>query len=190
VADSLAGLVWKVDVRTGHVTVSVQDPSMKGSHPHGINGIKVQDGFLYYTNRGTSTLWRIPTDEENGIVPAGAQGTQVAQNTTGDDIVLDADGFIYVALGGPDNAIGLVDPRTGGMSVVAEKFNSTSSGLIGPTAWQFGRGATDRRSLYVTADGGNPESVLGTQGLSRIDVDDVAKVIVHWMGETRLLWSV
>ena len=43
---------------------------------------------------------------------------------------------------------------------------------------RFGRGVSDRSSVYVTTNGGSFTDVpLGTQGISRVDVSDLAQIL-------------
>ena len=64
-ADSQLGGVWKTNVVTGISSLIIQDPTMKGP-PNtisiaalGINGVRVQNSTLYYTNSGEQTLHKI-----------------------------------------------------------------------------------------------------------------------------------
>ena len=129
-------------------------------------------GFLYYINTGTSSLWCIAIDMDTGIVPKGANATQIYKGVAGDDFVLDARGYIYLALTYTANALARIDPK-GGFTINAGTLKSNSSALVEPTVLQFGRGVTDKRSLYITQNGGNRKPVIGTQSVSRIDIDDV-----------------
>lgn len=184
IADTLAFLVWHVDFLTGAVTVAISDPTMKGPAPTGpgsagINGIKIFDGLLYYTNTGAQAMYRIPIFESNGTAKGRAE--LVASNLPCDDFVLNERGVAYVA--GPANAIIKIDTtqaasRLGQFDrVVAGTFNSTMSALVSPTAVQWGRGDSDRTSLYVTTNGGAGSGGNGTEGLSRIDVGDLAQLL-------------
>ncbi|EME78772.1 uncharacterized protein MYCFIDRAFT_43655 [Pseudocercospora fijiensis CIRAD86] len=170
VADTFRGLVWNVNVKKGSVGVTLNDTTTKGSasNPPGINGVKVHNGSLYWTNTGQSKLYKVEIDEK-GNVSDGCKAQVVAANLGCDDFVLDFDGNVYVA--SPLGVVTKVSP-TGQQEVIAG--NSTGSNkLNGPTAVGFGRLASDRWSLYVTTDGGLPQfggPVNGTEGVSRIDL--------------------
>jgi hypothetical protein len=86
--------------------------------------------------------------------------------------VLDAAGFAYA--GGQAGVINFVDPSKGTVRAIAGTLGLNSSASVGPTAVQFGRTASDRNSIYLTTDGGILNTILGSQGVSLIDVGDVA----------------
>ena len=66
IADTLVGGVWKTNVETGNSTLIIQDPTMKGPPnttsfaSFGINGLRVQNNTLFYTNSGKQSLYRMP----------------------------------------------------------------------------------------------------------------------------------
>lgn len=179
VADTFRGLIWNVNVSSGAVGVTLNDTTTKGdigsgSSATGINGIKVHNGTIYWTNTGRSTLYRIPVDEE-GNVPSGVSPTLITSNLTCDDLVVDNEGNTYVA--GPLDIITKVSPL-GQKEVIAGAFNSTTSDLIGPTAIRFGRLASDQWSMYVTSNGGVQGVAVvvpGSAGVSRIDLGYFAR---------------
>ncbi|KXS95289.1 hypothetical protein AC579_9894 [Pseudocercospora musae] len=169
VADTFRGLIWNVNVQTGSIDIALNDTTTKGStsNPAGINGMKVHNGSLYWTNTGQSKLYKVAIDEK-GNVPYGCKPEVVTANIVCDDLVLDHRGIAYVA--SPSGLITKVSPG-GQQEVIAG--NSTGSKLNGPTAVRFCRLASDRWSLYITTDGGIPQfggPVNGTQGVSRIDL--------------------
>ena len=99
--------------------------------------------------------------------------------TTGiacDDFALDPWGFAYVA--SPRNALIKLDTRTGAQLVVAGTFNESASDIISASSARFGVGDSDRSSVYVTTNGGAfVGAPLGSQGISRVDVGDLAWVL-------------
>lgn len=126
-------------------------PGAHSKVPTAINGIKLRKNYLYYTNTATSKFYRIPI-AKNLTAPASAKAELLASNLFGDDFVLDAAGFAYV--GGQAGVISFVDPSKGTVRPLAGALGSNSSALVGPTAVQFGRTASDLNSIYVTTDGG------------------------------------
>lgn len=164
VADSIAGLVWRVDTTNGSVSIAAEDPTLKGptAQVAGVNGIKVFNGSLYWTNTGLQGLYRIPISSD-GIAQGSAE--LAAGHVFGDDFLMTSNGA-YVA--SPANAILRV--ADGKQEVIAGVLNSTSSGIVGPTALRFGRLATDKSSLYISTNGGVKTLVRGTPGVSRIDL--------------------
>ncbi|KAI4115550.1 MAG: hypothetical protein LQ338_007843, partial [Usnochroma carphineum] len=136
-----------------------------GARPqNGINGLHVRGSMLYFTNTNFETFNRMPINIEDGSA-AGAASTVVA-GLAGDDFAVDGRGNAYVCVNSRDEVV-KVEVGGGGVTVLA--------GVAGPTSVAFGRGGgVDRRSLYVSSDGGIPGYVSGnfTVGgrVSRIDV--------------------
>ncbi|KIW32535.1 uncharacterized protein PV07_04068 [Cladophialophora immunda] len=166
-ADSYAGLIWKVDVATGDVVVAIKDASMdpSPSKAAGINGLKYQNGSLYYTNTGSNLYYRLAISA-NGTA-AGTPET-IAQIAKPDDLILDDSGTAYICQ--QVNSLSRV-AGNGTVEVIAGTANSNASSLLGPTAVAWGRTPSDKDKLYVTTNGGqsaasNPSS--GSQGLSVI----------------------
>lgn len=65
-ADTTIGGIWKTNVETGKSTIIIKDSTMDplphtiGVAAYGINGIRIQNSTLYYTNSGAQTLHRMP----------------------------------------------------------------------------------------------------------------------------------
>lgn len=152
IADSPDGAIWRVSLRTGEYAKAIEHESMlpaPNAPPMGVNGIKVQHGFLYYAST---------TREEFRRVPINAQGEAVgpfeiiAKGTPLDNFDLDVDGTAYMATNG-ENSItkisvdGKVETIAGG---------KTSRELAGPTSCRL-RGKT----LYVGTNGGLTAPVNG-----------------------------
>lgn len=171
VADTIRGLIWNVNVRTGTVSVTLNDTSTKGitakgQTASGVNGIKVHNGTIYYTSTGASALYKVPVDTQ-GIISTGIKPSLVTSNLTCDDLIVTDDGIVYVA--GTENVITKVSP-TGEKKIIAGIYNSTASPLGGSSAIRFGRLASDRWSMYVTTNGGLNYPVPESEGVSRIDL--------------------
>lgn len=173
IADTLAGIVWNVDVRTGAVSVAFTDKTHSG-----INGVKVHDGFLYWTGTVTNTLNRVPINTRTGLVDSAARMEIVATEVTCDDFVFDRRGRAFVA-GSVDNVVWMVEPATGKKQVVAGTLNSTESALRTPSAVEFGRGKGEEDVLFVTTTGGMGNITLGTQGLSRFWAGVEGETVMH-----------
>ena len=77
----------------------------------------------------------------------------------------------------PRNTLIRLDTRTGAQLVVAGTFANSSSDIIGASSASFGKGDSDGTSVYVTTNGGAFASEpAGVQGISRVDVGDVAQL--------------
>ncbi|KAK4444706.1 hypothetical protein QBC34DRAFT_487637 [Podospora aff. communis PSN243] len=185
-ADSAAGSVWRVNLLTGSASVAFSSPllqptgsAMEGLHL-GINGLKAQGAYLYFTNSAQKFFGRVVVDFfgnqigaiqiiSNSTAAAGSGGDVVY-----DDIALDVSGVTgkgdaWIA-SHPDYAVRVaVGAGTGGGEQVVVR-NETM--LLNPTAAAFGRGsAKERRTLYVTNGGEfTPEFELVNGGVVALDL--------------------
>jgi sugar lactone lactonase YvrE len=114
VADSTGGSLWRLDLKAGKLEpwftdASVESAAGKGKFG-GSNGIKVHQGWVYYTSRGAMWKVKIGPDgkPEGGAVQHSARG--------GDDFDFAADGSIYIA--GDKNLLKIAPD--GSVSTVAE----------------------------------------------------------------------
>ena len=162
IADSLAGNVIRVDTGKGTYTVVQSDPTMagvaKGGIPIGINGVRVRDGKLYFTNGTKNLLVRVH------INPDGtAQGpyTVLATNTVGqfDDFALDVFGGFFNCQG-PSGTLAKITVQ-GDVGTEQEVVGNAT--IIGNTSARFGRTLFDLTTLYVTTNGGFPSPVEGAK---------------------------
>ena len=77
----------------------------------------------------------------------------------------------------PRNALIKLDTRTGAQLVVAGTFNQSTSDIISASSVRFGVGDSDRSSAYITTNGGAYVGApLGSQGISRVDLGDLAEI--------------
>ena len=61
--------------------------------------------------------------------------------------------------------------------MVAGTFNESVSDIISASSVRFGVGDSDRTSVYITTNGGAYIGASsGSQGVSRVDVGDLAQV--------------
>jgi hypothetical protein len=171
-ADSLAGLIWRVDLADDGLTATAAvwlrhhtmapDPdngftSPLGPQP-GINGIRfaARTNVVYYTSTGQKLLMRVPVDPATHT-PVG-QPEVVAADITADDFCVDENAAVAYLTTHTDNTIVRVPINAGAdgatASVVAgDPFNEQ---LVGPSSAAWARGRTDYgRIAYVTTDGGH-----------------------------------
>ena len=163
VADSTGGVIWRLNVFSGEVLRILDIPATHAPPssvlPLGVNGLKIRNGTLYFTNSAANTLYRLPINADGtaagnaSVVAAGLYGA--------DDFQFDDEGNAYVAL---HFAGELVKVTPQGVTTVL--VNNITVTLPNPAAPQFGRTFADRGSLYIS-EGGNPTS--GGR-LSRVDV--------------------
>lgn len=173
VADSVLGLVWRVDTTIGNYDIAVQIPEMGSvagnSTTIGINGLHIHDGYLWWTNDFQTTLYRVRITEA-GLPVGGAQVEKIAKPPA---LALDDFTFgpgntdiAWVATNS-DNRVFAVKP--GGESVViagaADSFTVAKA-----TACKFGRTKRDVNILYVTTGG---ETINGTTQGGKVEAIDV-----------------
>lgn len=106
VGDSQLGVVFRLDTVTGQVTTVMDLPEMKpvpnaGSVDDalGLNGIKVKDGFLYFTNAAARTINRVAILMDGSGIQPGAVVQQIASVPSSgwmDDLDLREDGSLWV----------------------------------------------------------------------------------------------
>jgi hypothetical protein len=167
ISDSSLGLVWRVDTTSGDYEVAVQDAAMNpvvgAGLKIGINGITVNDGYLYWTNSFEAAIYRVKITDQGFRAPSAA--VKLVANLTGkatflDDLVIGPgkqDGIW--TLTNLDNTLILVDDKGTGEIVAGSQDQLT---LASGTAGKFGARTTDADILYVVTAGGFASPVNGT----------------------------
>jgi len=171
-ADSLAGLIWRVDLADDGLTATASvwlqhhtmapDPdsgltSPLGPQP-GINGIRfaARTDVVYYTCTGQKLFMRVAVDP--ATYTQVGQPEVVSADITADDFCLDENVGVAYLTTHTDNTIVRVPINAGAdgatASIVAgEPFNEQ---LVGPSSAAWGRGPADYGHIaYVTTDGGH-----------------------------------
>ena len=163
IADLTVGVVWRLNVLNGEVLRIIEVPAMLPPPPpalkFGVNGIKVRDGALYFTNSGFGALYRLPIHADGtaaGNVSAVASGIDIV-----DDFQFNDEGDAFVT---QNSSSELVEVTHEGMKRLL--VDNTTLTLPNPTAAQFGRTSADRGSLYISEDG---NSTRGGR-LSKVDI--------------------
>ncbi|RSL50085.1 hypothetical protein CEP54_012124 [Fusarium duplospermum] len=150
VSDINLGVVYKVNLATGAADTVLSGPDFAG-----INGIRVQNNFLYYASTSNETFFRVPID---GNASAIGPAEVIAAGVPMDDFALTPDGTAYITTMGLNQVV-RVD-SDGRMSTVAGAVSSLD--IAGGTSARFGSSRNDRIVLYVAANGGTPTPVNGT----------------------------
>ena len=149
IADSLNGLVYRVNVKTGEYKSTIASelwfPTAESSI--GLNGVHTQEGYLFWTNSARGTFGAVPIDlhtaESTGPVTIFANAPE---GYGYDDFAFKpSTGEIFIAT--QPNAISLI-PREGDPIIVAGGGDDMT--LAGPTACAF---AADGCTLYITTGG-------------------------------------
>ena len=148
VADSFAGIVWRVDVRNQtvspwleHALTSV-NPDM--AQIPGPNGIKLYEGAAYLSNSAWGTVLRIPIQADG----SAGEPEIFLENMVIDDFAFSADGDFY----GTTHIFNTVvyAGQDGTRTIIA----GPEEGVTGSTAVAFGVTPDDNETLYVVGDGG------------------------------------
>jgi hypothetical protein len=157
-ADSFAGAIWKINIKTGEYSIAISDPTMRPNAqvPIGINGVKVLGNYIYWTNSAQKLLCRVHIDNE--VRPLGAVEIVSTPDYFLDDFFLLDDGTAYAATN-PANVI-LEINRKGSFEVVEGSL--TSLEVAGATAVQILDCGSGEKILYVTTNGAKVAPVNGT----------------------------
>ncbi|KAL7800647.1 hypothetical protein V8C43DRAFT_302666 [Trichoderma afarasin] len=150
VTDTNLGLLWKVDISTGHYDIFLQDPSMAipegSSIPAGINGVHIHNDYLYFTNTAQMSLSRFPI-AKIGTITGSIQ--RIAGGFMCDDFDVQPDGTVYLPTAAQNTVIRVsLDGRVQQLAGTAD-----SLAVGGGTAAQFGRGPHRKKTLFVTTSG-------------------------------------
>ena len=173
-ADSQAGTVVRVDTSDGTNTVVQKDATMgydpSSGKPVGINGLRVRNGYLYFTNLNLNIFVRVPINSDG---TARGEYETLVTNTVGayDDFAVDVFGQFFVCQGVSNTLAEItVRGKVGTEQQVAG--NTTSHAIAGNTSARFGRTFSDLRTLYVTTTGGQLEqSSFVVEGAKIVAVD-------------------
>lgn len=159
-ADSFAGTVVKVDIKTGKSEVVIKDKTMNpvpgSAVPIGINGVKIVGGYLYFTNTFQKSLIRVSVDPETG--KATGPYEKLADVPMPDDLAVLDDGTAYVPEAWANTVVRVL--TDGETSTHAGNLNS--SVVAGGTSATFGRTYRDRGVAYISTQGGLGGPVNGT----------------------------
>ncbi|KAK4180681.1 hypothetical protein QBC36DRAFT_353252 [Triangularia setosa] len=182
VADSLGGLAWRLDILAGKSVVAAQVPEM-GFPPNetdpsrrvGINGIKVQDGFLYFSNSNLRSMYKVKVGKDGTQDPSDnvrLVGHLLEKVSFLDDFVVgqgERRGTIFATTSSDNRFWALAQGRRP-VVVAGEQDRLT---LAGSTAAAFGKGKGDKEVLYVVTSGGVGKPVNGnlTEGGKIVKVE-------------------
>ncbi|KAK7955915.1 uncharacterized protein PG986_005137 [Apiospora aurea] len=168
VSDSFNGLVYRVNTNTGAYEVAVKVPEMDpvegAALPFGVNGIKIVGHYLYWANSDHASMHRVAIDMTNGHMREGATVETLAtlkDTAFLDEFDIDEDGTIW-GVTNADNKLIAMRPSAQGGSYEVVLGSNTEMTLAGDTSARFGKGAGNRRTLYITTGGASVVPVNGT----------------------------
>jgi sugar lactone lactonase YvrE len=160
ISDSVRGVVWRLNIRTGKYEVVLEDVTMKPIQDAplilGINGIRIFQDYVYYVNAIKGLFCRTRIDLSTG--KASGPYEILAADVFGDDFAMSNNGVAFITENGQNSLVRVDADRT--RSVVAGGLHSTL--IAGATSAAFGRTWMDQNILYVTAAGGQAAPVNGT----------------------------
>lgn len=171
VADNGVSRVWRVDLKTGKYETAAEVPEMKplpnATLPIGVNGLKIRNGHLYFSNSNLASIFRLPLDR-SGLAAEGAQATLVAKFDADnvDDFLIDEKGKYWAATNF-DNTVAVANQDATGVVVAGTPTELT---VAGDTALALGRTMRDRNIVYAVTGGALNRPVNGT-------VTEPAKVV-------------
>ncbi|KAG0645186.1 hypothetical protein D0Z07_9233 [Hyphodiscus hymeniophilus] len=161
IADSGLGVLWKLDVTTKEYSTILALPEMKSPPPpslqNGLDGIRVRDGFLYFTNNEGDTFSRVLIDTQGHAVGP----TQSIAFPFGDDFAFDSKGNIWVTSDQGDRVIVLEAGRAY-VNATVEGSSTQLTAVAGVTACKFGRSVATMHLLYASTNGGLSNPINGT----------------------------
>lgn len=157
VSNSSAGVVYRLEGKTGKVVKVIDDPLMKPSSGTGVNGIKIRKKWLYFTNTSLNILARINI-HGNGTPKAPA--TVVAPVDSPDDFTFDGSHNVLVAQG--NDRLGEVGDDNKVVTLAGDPPHVTDGELFGPTAVVFAKfpyefvfaSTADWTKVYISTNGG------------------------------------
>jgi hypothetical protein len=168
ISDSGLGLIWRLDTVTGSSSVYAQDtatmlPLPDGILPIGVNGIKIHDGYLYYSTGNRASIYRYALPFSPTASISNATHPQLVSEFEDerliDDLVVGDDGDIW-AFTNAGNTVQEINVRDGSHRVVVGSLGALT--VAGDTAGAIGRTRWDSRTLYVVTGGGAAAPVNGT----------------------------
>ncbi|PLB54744.1 hypothetical protein P170DRAFT_460790 [Aspergillus steynii IBT 23096] len=171
VADSAKGQIFSLDVANGDYKVVMNETILQRTTdglPVAVDGIRVHDSDVFFTNFNQGLFGRIPISPSSGT-PTGTPEVTVA-NLSGDDFLLSDDGSrAWIAMNGNSTVVE-VDILNKSSKVIVQ-----SPLLASAAAIARGRSILDRDSLYVASGGclslkSNGSNVSCEGIVARIDV--------------------
>jgi sugar lactone lactonase YvrE len=155
-ADSWAGNVVALDTKRKKSEIVLQHPTLlpdfNASLPLGVNGLKIQGEYVYYTNSVQRLVGRVrihtATGKPNGPFTTLASGADIS---VPDDLLIAKDGSVYFSAP-------LAAPQGNTLQHIALDGKVTTIAHDGPvagtTAPTFGRTEKDENVIYLSTMGG------------------------------------
>ncbi|MBV8677881.1 MAG: hypothetical protein JO355_12035 [Planctomycetaceae bacterium] len=187
VADSIAGLIWRVDLAEDGMSATARvwlkhdsmafdpDNPLKPPQP-GINGVRYDSrtGFLYYTSTQRELFMRVRIDSDTKA-PVGPPEF-VAGGTMSDDFCIDENAGVAYVTTHREHTIDRIVLRAAQDPPARDTVagNPFDDRLVGPSSAAWGRMPGDYgRVAYVTTDGGTtappPDGIIRPARVLRVE---------------------
>lgn len=152
IADSVDGVIWRVDPRTRAYTRIYDSPLLANVTltGMGVNGIRTFGKKLYFINSGQETYGRIPLHHD---ASAAGEVELLARQKVGawDDFDIDWEGNAWIATHRGDLTEVTVEGRARNMT------GCNALRMFDPTSARFGRGSRkEENTLYIVTAGTAP----------------------------------
>ncbi|KAJ6783607.1 hypothetical protein PWT90_05283 [Aphanocladium album] len=162
-ADSITGLIYRTNTRTGKVDVAINDTRL-APHPNpdpflsllGVNGLKTYNDYLYVTSSSSQFLGRYRIDAFGNPLSALEIMVQYETPRSPDDFGVARNGSVFGAI--PLDSVSKVAPGNGAYEVTYlvdenEKFQRPTAAIL----------SRDEKTVYVSTGGRNQEGEEGGQ---------------------------
>ncbi|KAI1749726.1 hypothetical protein F4782DRAFT_542038 [Xylaria castorea] len=149
-ADAIGGRILRVNTSDHSVSVALEHAALKPSdreNAKGVNGLKIREDYLYFTNSAQKTFGRFPIDENGsntGDVEILACLDDMPDSVSYGDFSFDSVGNAFVAV--HPSSVHKITPE-GAQSIFAGGVNST---FLEPTSVVV---SNDRKSIYISTAG-------------------------------------
>ncbi|KAB5513310.1 hypothetical protein GE09DRAFT_1267072 [Coniochaeta sp. 2T2.1] len=154
-ADSLAGVVWRLNLDTLKYDVVLNDTTTRpigtlAEGGFGVDGVHCRDGFLFFTNTNLG-FFRVRIRDDGTVV---GRLEQLAGFSGADDFDFDDRDNAYISWPGHHGIVKITRGGKNLMSTLGFRQADAATLLEGNTGVMFGRAKYDRSTLYVTTNGG------------------------------------
>jgi hypothetical protein len=156
IADAGQGAIYKLDTTTGEYSVVIQDDGLAG-----VNNLRMQNGYLYFTATQNKVFGRVPVDLEEGTTDGPIETILSDPTLVPDGFALAPNGSVAFMATFVQNSIITVDldSEDHPTSIIYGSINSTD--IAGPTTVQFVQNGP-WETLYIATNGGQTAPVRGS----------------------------
>jgi hypothetical protein len=156
IADASQGAIYKLDTTSGEYSIVIQDDGLAG-----VNNLRMQNGYLYFTATQNKIFGRVSLDLEEGTANGPIETLLNDQTLVPDGFALAPNGSVAFMATFVQNSIITVDldDEDHPTSIIYGGINSTD--IAGPTTVQFVQNGP-WETLYIATNGGQTAPVGGS----------------------------